>query len=141
MRSQGEYDAVFLAIGAKKAKRLKQLSEFDKRIMDGLEFLRDVAAGKAPQLGQRVVVIGGGSAAVDVARTARRMGKDVAMIALETRETLPAQEEEVVEALEEGIQLYDGAMVALVEEEEACLGLSCQKVRLDRSTKWWTALA
>ena len=128
---QGEYDAVFLAIGAKKAKRLKQLSEFDKRVMDGLEFLRDVAAGRAPQLGQRVVVIGGGSAAVDVARTARRMGKDVAMIALETRETLPAQEEEVVEALEEGIQLYDGAMVAMVEEEQACFGLSCQKVRLD----------
>jgi NADPH-dependent glutamate synthase beta subunit-like oxidoreductase/Pyruvate/2-oxoacid:ferredoxin oxidoreductase delta subunit len=128
---QSDYDAVFLAIGAKKAKRLKQLSAFDKRVMDGLQFLRDVAGGAAPELGRRVVVIGGGSAAMDVARTARRMGKDVTMIALETRETLPAQEEEVVEAMEEGVVLHDGAQVSMVEEEEACLGLTCQKVRLD----------
>ena len=128
---QKDYDAVFLAIGAERAKRLAQLSVFDKRVMDGLDFLRRVAAGEKPELGERVVVIGGGSAAMDVARTVRRMGKAVSMIALETRETLPAQEEEVVEALEEGVELFAGAQVSLVEEEEACFGLTCQKVRLD----------
>ncbi len=55
------------------------------------------------------MVIGGGSAAIDVARTARRQGKQVTVMSLETRDVMPAQPEEVSEALEEGVRLVDGA--------------------------------
>ncbi|MCW5636958.1 MAG: FAD-dependent oxidoreductase, partial [Rubrivivax sp.] len=60
---------------------------------------------------RRVVVVGGGSAALDTARSARRLGHEVTVLALEAREQLPAQRDEVDEALDEGIRLVDGAML------------------------------
>ena len=132
-RLREEYDAVFVAVGAARAKRLPYLDEMvgSARVLDGLDYLRRVRAGEDLELGQRVVVIGGGSAAVDVARTARRQGKDVTLVSLETRDVLPAQEGEVVEALEEGVRLVAGAMVASGRVTTECLSLECQLVTLD----------
>ena len=79
--------------------------------MDGADYLAQCATGAPPALGRRVVVIGGGSAALDVARSARRAGHDVTILALEHAQQMPAQREEVAEALEEGIALVDGAML------------------------------
>ena len=64
-----------------------------------------------PPLGARVLVVGGGSAAIDVARSARRAGHAVTLLALEREKQMPAQRDEVVEAFEEGITLVDGAML------------------------------
>ncbi|NLE74634.1 MAG: FAD-dependent oxidoreductase [Actinobacteria bacterium] len=125
------YDAVFLAIGAQKAKRLPYLGD-DARILIGLDFLEDVSRGKDPVLGDKVAVIGGGSAAMDVARTLRRLGKTVQLIALEGRNELPAQEDEILEALEEGVSLFDGAMVASLDTSKPLMELSCKKVLLDK---------
>lgn len=132
-RLQEEYDAVFVAVGAQRAKRLAHLAESagEGRVLEGLAFLRRVNDGEAVALGGRVVVIGGGSAAMDVARTARRLDKAVTIVALEGRDALPAQEEEVVEALEEGIVLFAGAMVAGVDASGDALELDCRKVTLD----------
>lgn len=132
-RLRDEYDAVFVAVGAGRAKRLPYLDEMvgQTRVLDGLDYLRRVRSGEELELGQRVVVIGGGSAAVDVARTARRHGKDVTLVALETRDVLPAQEGEVVEALEEGIALVAGAMVERGRVTTECLSLECRLVTLD----------
>lgn len=77
-----EYDAVFLAVGAGKPKTLPYLGD-DPRILIGLDFLAAAARGHAPELGEKVVVVGGGSAAMDVARTVRRLGKAVQVIAVE----------------------------------------------------------
>ncbi|MGE5105356.1 MAG: FAD-dependent oxidoreductase, partial [Betaproteobacteria bacterium] len=75
----------------------------------------------------RVIVIGGGSAAIDVARTARRAGHEVTILALESRSQMPAQREEVAEAVEEGIALIDGAMLtsahATHDGHLACAGV------------------
>jgi NADPH-dependent glutamate synthase beta subunit-like oxidoreductase len=79
--------------------------------VDGAEYLDRASRGAPPALGHRLVVVGGGSAALDVARSARRAGHAVTVLALETRAALPAQREEVVEALEEGIQLVDASML------------------------------
>jgi NADPH-dependent glutamate synthase beta subunit-like oxidoreductase len=128
---RGSYDAVFLAVGAQQAKRLPYLGD-DARILIGLDFLDAVRRGREPALGDRVAVIGGGSAAMDVARTLRRLGKSVQMIALEGRNELPAQEEEVVEALEEGVSLFDGAMVASLDTSKPLMELACKKVMLDQ---------
>ncbi len=132
-RLRGEYDAVFLAVGAQRAKRLGHLDDAGgpARVIDGLEYLRRSSAGEDLGLGQRVVVIGGGSAAIDVARTARRQGKSVTLMSLETRNIMPAQDEEVFEALEEGVTLVDGAMAASATLTEECLNLECTLVTLD----------
>lgn len=125
-----EYVAVFLAIGAQKAKTLPLFSAQDSAI-DGLQFLARVNLGDIPELGEHVTVIGGGSVAMDVARTARRMGSQVRVLALESRESLPAQADEVKEALEEGVSIIGGAMVLAAEFHQGKLNMNCTKVMLD----------
>ncbi len=126
-----EYAAVFLAIGAGKAKLLPQFPAGDARVFDGLNFLDAVNTGSSPRLGRQVVVIGGGSVAMDAARSARRLGSQVKVLALESKGSLPAQADEVREALEEGVLLYDGAMVQEIGGEGERLSLACCKVVLD----------
>ena len=82
-------------------------------------------------LGRRLVVIGGGSAALDAARSARRAGHQVTILALETQAQMPAQREEVEEALEEGITLVDGAMLVRAHEASAGVQLECTRVRFE----------
>ncbi len=114
LRLHGEYDAVYLAMGARQQKRLPQLDYGKSSVMDGAAYLAAANAGKPPALGKHVAVIGGGSAALDVARSARRAGHEVSVIALESEAQMPAQREEVVQAKEEGIALYDGALLQSV---------------------------
>ncbi len=117
-RLRRDFDAVYLATGAQRPKRLPQLDYAQPWTIDGAEYLARSNAGAPPALGRRVVVIGGGSAALDAARSARRAGHEVTILALESRAQMPAQREEIVEALEEGIALVDGAM--LVGAAPAC---------------------
>jgi NADPH-dependent glutamate synthase beta subunit-like oxidoreductase len=126
------FDAVYLAIGARCQKRLPRLDYTRPWVMDGAEYLARANAGAAPALGKRVVVIGGGSAAIDVARSARRAGHEVTILALESVAQMPAQREEVAEALEEGIALFDGAMLTeAVDTGSAGLSLKCVRVRFE----------
>jgi NADPH-dependent glutamate synthase beta subunit-like oxidoreductase len=126
------HDAVYLAFGAGRPKRLPQLPASAPWLMDGAEYLARANAGAPPPLGRRVVVIGGGSAALDAARSARRAGHEVTILALETRAQLPAQREEVEEALEEGITLTDGSMLASVKPANGQgIVIHCQRVRFE----------
>lgn len=100
------YNAVFLAAGAQASKRIGVPGEEEglEGLYYGLQFLADVKRGKAVRLKGRVVVIGGGNVAVDVARTALRVGAgDVQLFCLEPRDEMPAWEKEIGEAVEEGI--------------------------------------
>ncbi len=128
-RLRGGFDAVYIATGAQRTKRLPQLDYAQPWVVDGADYLARGNAGAPPALGKRVVVIGGGSAAVDAARSARRAGHEVTILALESRAQLPAQREEVVEAIEEGIALVDGAMLRAVRHGDAGLQLDCIRVR------------
>jgi NADPH-dependent glutamate synthase beta subunit-like oxidoreductase len=110
-RLRGEFDAVYLATGAPRQKRLPQLDYAQPWVIDGAEYLARASSGRPPALGRRVVVIGGGSAAFDAARSARRAGHEVTVVALESAKQLPAQREEIDEALEEGIVLLTGSML------------------------------
>jgi NADPH-dependent glutamate synthase beta subunit-like oxidoreductase/Pyruvate/2-oxoacid:ferredoxin oxidoreductase delta subunit len=131
-RMRREFDAVFLAVGAQRQKRLPQLDDTKPWVMDGADYLARSNSGAAPALGRRVVVIGGGSAALDAARSARRARHDVTILALESRAQMPAQHEEVAEALEEGIALRDGAMLTAVREQgSAGQRLDCVRVRFE----------
>jgi NADPH-dependent glutamate synthase beta subunit-like oxidoreductase/ferredoxin len=126
------HDAVYLAIGAGRPKRLPQLPADAPWLMDGAEYLARANTATPPALGRRVLVVGGGSAALDAARSARRAGHEVTILSLEQAAQMPAQREEVAEALEEGIALVDGAMLTAVQPKNgAGLALTCVRVNLE----------
>ena len=102
--NEGGYDAAFLAVGAHIAKRAFIPAKDSARILDAVAVLRSMEGEEAPLLGRRVVVYGGGNTAIDVARTAKRLGATEAVIVYRrTRERMPALDFEVEEALEEGV--------------------------------------
>ena len=123
-----QHDALYLALGAARNKRLPALDYTQPWVCDGAAFLAAANAGKPLALGRRLLVIGGGSAALDAARSARRLGREVTLLALEQRAQMPAQAEEVEEALEEGITLVDGARLDAVSGAASGLSVSCSKV-------------
>jgi NADH-quinone oxidoreductase subunit F len=100
------YNAVFIAAGAQASKRIGIPGEEEKLdgLYYGLNFLTDVKAGEEIRLNGRVVVVGGGNVAIDVARTAARLGAmDVQLFCLEARDEMPAWDKELGEAVDEGI--------------------------------------
>lgn len=117
LRNQG-YRAVFVAIGAQRSRTLNIPGMELEGVLHGIEFLRQVNRGEAPAVGRRVVVIGGGNVAVDVAMCARRAGaEEVTMVCLEQRAEMPAHEWEIEEALAEGIKILPGWGPAAIRGE------------------------
>ncbi len=103
-RSEGRFDAVFLAVGAQLAKRIALPAGDSGRVIDAISLLRRVADDDPPLLGRRVVVYGGGDTAVDAARTAVRLGAtDSVIVYRRNLERMPAHEDELEEALVEGV--------------------------------------
>ena len=102
------FDAVFISIGAHRSEKLNVKGEELEGITGGIDFLREVNLGKKMDLkGKRVAVVGGGSTAMDAARTALRLkASEVSVIYRRSREEMPAQAAEVEEAIEEGIKFY-----------------------------------
>lgn len=99
------YDAVFLGIGCQSAQGLGLDNEEMPGILKGIDFLRMVAENRAPQLGRRVAVVGGGNTAMDAARTALRLGaEEVVVIYRRSKEEMPASPIEILEAEEEGVE-------------------------------------
>jgi len=102
-----DYQAIFIAIGAQKSKKLRLEGSDLKGVFYGVEFLRDVNEGKKVEVGERVAVIGGGNVAIDVALSSLRVGaKEVHLFCLESREEMPAFEWEIEEAIREGVNLH-----------------------------------
>ena len=101
--------ATLIATGLSESRTLGVPGIDSRGVLLALPLLRAISAGDAPPVGGRVVVIGGGNVAADVARCVRRLGAtEVTMASLESREELPAWEWEIEEALEEGIELAPG---------------------------------
>ena len=103
LRDDG-YDAFYLGIGAQKSASLGIKGEELKGVFGGVDFLREVNAGKKPAIGKKVVVIGGGNVAMDVARAAVRLGADVTLAYRRKESDMPADPAEVAEAKEEGVK-------------------------------------
>lgn len=105
LKDQG-FNAIFLAIGAQNIKKLNIEGLDLPNILWGLEFLKKVNLGEEVKVNDKVIVIGGGNVAIDVALTARRLGaKEVQLTCLECREEMPAHEWEIQKAIDEGIIL------------------------------------
>ena len=102
----GKFDACFLAVGAHIAKRAYIPAGDANKILDAVSVLRGMEKEEKPLLGRRVVVYGGGNTAIDVARTAKRLGAEESIIVYRrTREKMPAHDFEVEEALQEGVKM------------------------------------
>jgi NADPH-dependent glutamate synthase beta subunit-like oxidoreductase len=102
----GGYNAAFLAVGAHIAKRAFIPAKDSSHILDAVAVLRSMEGEEQPMLGRRVVVYGGGNTAIDVARTAKRLGATEAIIVYRrTRGQMPAHDFEVEEALQEGVMV------------------------------------
>ena len=100
----GRFDAAFLAVGAHIAKRAYIPAGSAAKMLDAISVLRSMEGEEKPLLGRRVVVYGGGNTAIDVARTAKRLGAtDSIIVYRRTRERMPAHDFEVEEALQEGV--------------------------------------
>jgi NADPH-dependent glutamate synthase beta subunit-like oxidoreductase len=110
---RAEYDAVFVAVGARRAKRLSCPGSDLPGVASGLALLQQLAAGDGSNTetfrGEIAVVVGGGNVAIDVARTALRLGAaEVHLYCLEQRDTMPAHAWEVAEAEREGVVVHGG---------------------------------
>lgn len=106
---QKDFEYIYIAVGAQKARRLKLEGEDAINILDPLKFLSDIKQGVNFDLGVKVAVVGGGNTAIDVARTAKRLNiySDVTLYYRRTRKEMPADIEEVKAALHEGILIEE----------------------------------
>jgi NADPH-dependent glutamate synthase beta subunit-like oxidoreductase len=102
------YRTILLATGLPRGRTLNLPGIQARGVLQGLPFLRAVNEGRLPRIGANVLVIGGGNVAVDVARSAIRLGASVSLACLERRPAMPAHEWELHEAEEEGLGLLDG---------------------------------
>ena len=129
---QNNYDASFLALGAWKASSMRTAGEHLPGVLGGIDFLREVEIGNPIELGDDVVVVGGGNTAMDVARTAIRLGiKNVTVLYRRTESEMPAQDIEIVEAKEEGVKFeFLVAPTDIIEENGRAVGVNCQRMEL-----------
>ena len=102
LRAEG-FKAFYLAVGASRGAKLRCPGEELPGVMTGLDFLRAVNLGEAPAIGPSVAVIGGGNVAIDVARAAVRLGAEVTVVYRRDRDSMPAADDEIAEAAEEGV--------------------------------------
>ncbi|MEI8054524.1 MAG: NAD(P)-binding protein [bacterium] len=104
-KERGGFDVVFLAIGAHLGKNLVFPVENPCPMIDAVDYLRETTFGRPPHLGPHLAIYGGGNTAIDVARSAKRLGvSDISIIYHRTREKMSAFPQEVQEALEEGVK-------------------------------------
>jgi 2-oxoacid:acceptor oxidoreductase delta subunit (pyruvate/2-ketoisovalerate family) len=122
------FDAAFLAVGAHIAKRAYIPAGAAAKVLDAVQVLRSMEGEEKPLLGRRVAIYGGGNTALDVARTARRLGATEAIIVYRrTRERMPAHDFEVEEALEEGVMMKWLSTIKRMDEGV----LTVEKMELD----------
>ena len=102
LRAEG-FKAFYLAVGASRGAKLRCPGEELPGVMTGIDFLRAVNLGEAPAIGTSVAVIGGGNVAIDLARAAVRLGAEVTVVYRRDRDSMPAADDEIAEAAEEGV--------------------------------------
>lgn len=127
-----EFDAVYVAIGAHKGRKLGLDGEDGaENVVTGIEFLNRMNTGNTPDVGDRVVVVGGGDSAMDAARVCRRLGADVTLLYRRTRNEMPAIEEDIAGGEKEQINfIFLGTPVELTLNDNRCTTIKCRKMEL-----------
>jgi NADPH-dependent glutamate synthase beta subunit-like oxidoreductase len=128
-----KYDAVYLAVGVWRSRRMGVPGEDLPGVLSGLEFLARINSGEKVEIGPKVAVIGGGNTAMDSCRTALRLGCDPTVVYRRTRAEMPAIEEEIQGAEAEKIPFdFLTAPVEILSENDKVTGIRCQRMRLGR---------
>ena len=126
-----EYAAIFLALGSQKDLNMGIPGEQLPGVFHGLEFLRRIKEGKTFTVGRQVAIAGGGNTALDVARTAIRLGSIPVLLYRRSREEMPALPEEVEEALKEGVRIeFLVSPISIHGMERKRLRIECLRNRL-----------
>ncbi|WP_227017903.1 FAD-dependent oxidoreductase [Sinanaerobacter chloroacetimidivorans] len=113
------FDAVLISVGAQKGKRPPVCDRSWKNTYDAVTFCRLSNLGQLPEMGETLVVYGGGNVAFDCARTAKKSGvSNVKVVCLEPREKMMADQEEILCALEEGIEILNSKSMLDLEEKD-----------------------
>jgi len=130
---QQGYTAIFVSVGVQKSRKLEIEGEELEGVIPALDFLKRVNLDKKVEFGQKVAVIGGGDAAIDVARTALRHGaKESTVLYRRSREEMPACPSEVEEAMKEGVQLHFlVSPTRILGEEGHVVSLECIRMKLE----------
>ena len=125
-----KHEALLIAVGLSESRSLNIPGIEGEGVLLAIPFLEDIAFGRNPSIGNNVLVIGGGNVAVDVARSAKRLGaKNVSMVCLESAEEMPAWKWEIDEAIEEGINIFNRlGPKSVVRENGRVKGLEVVKV-------------
>ncbi len=100
-----DFDALLLALGAQGASPMRVPGEQLEGVHTGIDYLGGLASGAPPDVGKKVVVVGGGNTAIDVSRSVRRFGAEVTVLYRRSREEMPANDFEIDEALHEGVAI------------------------------------
>ena len=130
LREQG-YKGFYIAIGAQKSAPIGIPGEELEGVFGGVGFLREVNSDKAPALGRKCAVIGGGNVAMDVCRTAIRLGAETTIVYRRSQAEMPADPEEVAEAMREGVQFrYLNAPVEILGQDGKVCGLKVEIMEL-----------
>jgi NADPH-dependent glutamate synthase beta subunit-like oxidoreductase len=126
-----QYKAVFVGLGAHQGLRLGVEGEDAANVFTGTDFLHRVNAGERAELGDKVVVIGGGDTAIDAARVARRLGSEATILYRRTRNEMPAIEEEIVGAEQEAVKIeFLAAPTEIYRNNGKAVGMKCQRMEL-----------
>jgi len=130
LRAQG-YKGFYVAIGAQKSSRLNIPGEELQGVFGGVDFLREVNLGNKPEVGKKCAVIGGGNVAMDVCRTAVRLGAETYVVYRRGEDEMPADKEEVAEAKEEGVKFcFLNAPVEVLGSDGKVCGLKVELMEL-----------
>jgi len=124
------YDAVVAAIGTHRGQKLPIPGSDSPGVLIGIDFLKDINLGNQVEIGGEIVVLGGGNVAFDCARAARRLGAaDVSLACLESREEMPATDDEIRQGEEEGIVVHPGRSFSrIITENGRITGVECSRV-------------
>ena len=129
MTFRKDYDAVFLGLGTQRSRLIPIDGVHQSFVLGGIDFLRAVRSGEPVRVGPRVIVVGGGNVAIDVALTALRQGaKHVDMVSLEKRREMPASPHEIENAVAEGVQLHPGWGPVRIEQDGETTFQLCEQV-------------
>ena len=132
---EADYDALVIAIGAQGASSMRVDGEDTEGVYAGIDYLHALAEGEDPDVGEDVVVVGGGNTAIDCARSAVRKGARVTILYRRTRKEMPAHEYEIDEALHEGVKIEYLSAPVKIERKDGLLSITNTKMRLGEPDK------
>jgi 2-oxoacid:acceptor oxidoreductase delta subunit (pyruvate/2-ketoisovalerate family) len=125
-----DYPAIFIATGAHQSRGLHISGEGAKSVFSGLDLLKKINLRKRVKLGDKVAIIGGGNTAIDVARSVIRLGKKPTILYRRSKEEMPAFEEEMVEAIEEGVKIRYLINPIRIQQKDSLQRLECLRMEL-----------